>query len=72
MSDFPSLSVIIPTFNRAPMVKRCVASVLASEGVDLECIVVDDHSPDDSGEVLQEAFGADARFKCLRLARNSF
>ena len=57
------LSVVVPTFNRAQMVKRCVASVLASEGVDLECIVVDDHSPDDTGDVLRGAFGADPRFR---------
>lgn len=68
----PALSVVIPTFNRAPMVKRCVASVLASEGIDLECIVVDDHSPDDTGAVLHDSFGADSRFRCIRQGRNSF
>ena len=67
-----TLSVVVPTFNRAPMVKRCVASVLASEGVDLECIVVDDHSPDDTGDVLHEAFGSDPRFRYIRQERNSF
>ena len=73
MSDSaPVLSVVIPTFNRAPMVKRCVASVLASGGVDLECIVVDDHSPDDTGTVLQEAFGSDSHFRYVRQDRNSF
>ena len=68
----PALSVVIPTFNRATMAKRCVASVLASEGIDLECIVVDDHSPDDTGAVLSEAFGADPRFRYIRQERNSF
>ena len=68
----PILSVIIPTFNRAPMVKKCVASVLASEGVDLECIVVDDHSPDDTGTVLHEAFGSDSRYRYIRQERNAF
>jgi len=67
-----ALSVVIPTFNRAPMVKRCVASVLASEGVDLECIVVDDHSPDDTGTVLHEAFGSDSRYRYIRQERNAF
>lgn len=70
MSAAPVLSVVIPTFNRAPMVKRCVASVLASEDVDLECIVVDDHSPDDTVEVLREAFGADPRFRYHRNQKN--
>lgn len=72
IGSVPVLSVVIPTFNRAPMVKRCVASVLASEGVDLECIVVDDHLPDNTGAVLREAFGADPRFRCVRQERNSF
>ena len=66
-----SVSVVIPTYNRAAMVRRCVASVLSSEGVDLECIVVDDHSPDNTGDVLRDAFGADPRFRYLRLPRNS-
>ncbi len=70
--DPPAVSVIIPTYNRAEMVRRCVESVLASRGVDLECIVVDDHSPDDTGAVLRAAFGADPRFRCVRLPRNSF
>lgn len=54
------------------MVKRCVVSVLASEHVDLECIVVDDHSPDDTGTVLHEAFGSDSHFRYVRQDRNSF
>lgn len=72
LAVLPVLSVVVPTFNRAQMVKRCVASVLASKGVDLECIVVDDHSPDDTGDVLRGAFGADRRFRYLRQDRNSF
>ncbi len=54
------------------MVRRCVGSVLASEGVDLECIVVDDHSPDDTGDVLRETFESDSRFHYVRLEQNSF
>ena len=68
------VSVVIPTYNRAAMVERCVRSVLASDwkGEALEVIVVDDCSPDDTSPRLSAAFGADARVKLLRNARNSF
>ena len=38
------VSVVIPTLDRPAMLRRAVASVLAQEGVALECIVVDDGS----------------------------
>ena len=66
------ISVIIPTYNRATMVCDCVASVLATNYPDLEVIVVDDCSPDDTSTRLAERFGADPRVKLIRNERNSF
>ena len=42
----PSVSVIIPTYNRRRMLAEAVASVLAQRGVALELVVVDDGSTD--------------------------
>ena len=49
----PTVSVIIPTFNRADLVLKAIQSVLAQDYVDYEIIVVDDGSIDDTGSVLQ-------------------
>lgn len=56
------VSVIIPTFNRAEMVCRCVKSVLDSDWPDIEVIVVDDCSPDDTAGRIRDEFGGRVRF----------
>ena len=70
--DQSRISVIIPTYNRAEMVARCVRSVLATDYPALEVIVVDDCSPDDTRARLAADFGADPRVKYFRNDRNSF
>ncbi|MSP38958.1 MAG: glycosyltransferase family 2 protein [Deltaproteobacteria bacterium] len=48
----PIVSVIIPTFNRWPMVGAAIESVLAQSFSDYELIVVDDGSTDDTATQL--------------------
>ena len=64
------VSVIIPTFNRAEMVCRCVQSIFDTEYPNLEVIVVDDCSPDNTGERIKERFSG--RVKYFRNEKNSF
>ena len=52
------LSVIVPAYNIAPWLPKCLDSILAQERVNLEVIVVNDGSSDDTAAVL-DAYAAD-------------
>ena len=53
----PQVSVVIPTYNRAEKVRKTIESVFAQSIQNLEVIVVDDGSSDDTAQVLDVAFG---------------
>ncbi|HXG51616.1 MAG TPA: glycosyltransferase family A protein [candidate division Zixibacteria bacterium] len=53
----PLVSVVIPTYNRWPMVREAVESVLAQSFRDFELIVVDDGSTDGTAERLASVRG---------------
>ena len=48
----PLISVIIPNFNHAPYLKQRIDSVLSQTYDNLEVILLDDCSRDNSGEIL--------------------
>jgi len=65
----PSVSIVIPTFNRAENLKRALASVLGQTITEIEVIVVDDGSTDYTREVLSQS--QDNRLVVEYLADNS-
>ena len=64
MSESPKVSVVIPTYNRAALLPRAVDSVLAQSFQDLELLIVDDCSADDTPAVI--AGFADPRVRSIR------
>ena len=62
--ESPLVSVIIPTYNRGSQVKRAVQSVLDQTEGNLEVIVVDDGSADDTLSVLAEIPDSRLRVVC--------
>lgn len=49
----PSVSVIIPTYNRSKLLKEAIESVLQQNYTDFEVLVVDDGSTDDTHSVVK-------------------
>ncbi len=62
----PLVSVIIPCFNKSASIARTIASVKAQTLNNLECIIVDDGSTDNSKDVILEAVKDDWRFRYVR------
>jgi glycosyltransferase involved in cell wall biosynthesis len=58
----PKVSVIIPTYNRAAKMGNAIESALAQTVTDLEVIVVDDGSSDDTRKILEEICGDRVRY----------
>jgi hypothetical protein len=51
----PHVSVVLPLFNYGRYVHQAIESVVLSEGVAAELVIVDDHSNDDSVDVVRAA-----------------
>lgn len=61
--SFPPISVLIPARNEELGIAACVESVLASRNIELEVIVLDDHSTDHTAEIVQRIASRDSRVR---------
>lgn len=60
-----TLSIIIPIYNVADSLRRCVDSVLAQRISDCELLLVDDGSTDESGRIADEYAAKYANIRCF-------
>ncbi|MDR2413138.1 MAG: glycosyltransferase family 2 protein [Rickettsiales bacterium] len=61
----PKISVIIANYNNADYLHDCLDSVASQSFTDLECIVVDDGSTDDSKKIIRQFARRDKRFRTV-------
>lgn len=59
------ISVIIPAYNIEPYLDRCLKSVVAQEGVEMEILVVDDGSTDGTPAIADDWARRDERVKVI-------
>lgn len=60
------ISVVVPVFNTAPYLKRCIESILRQSYQNFELILIDDGSTDGSGDICDYFAGQDQRVKVFR------
>ncbi len=65
----PLVSVVMPTFNRARLLPRAIESVLHQAHANIELLVVDDASSDDTAGVMQR-YADEPRVSYIRRASN--
>jgi hypothetical protein len=62
----PRVSVLVPARNEAAGIERTCRGVLASRGVDLELVVLDDDSRDATAAIVEALAAADPRVRLVR------
>lgn len=60
------ISVVIPTFNRAHLLSRCITSIINQSYKNLEIIIIDDFSTDNTIEIIKNFEKNDHRIKYLK------
>ncbi|MCC9071705.1 glycosyltransferase family 2 protein [Flavobacterium sp. F-65] len=70
MQSNPLVSIIIPTYNRATLIRETLDSILGQTYGNWECIIVDDGSIDDTEKVVNEYVKKDNRFQFHHRPKN--
>ena len=69
--DYPKFSVIIPAYSSEKYIKRAVRSAQNQNFYDIEIIVIDDFSTDNTVKILEEMEKEDPRIKIIKNHKNS-
>lgn len=68
-TSFRMVSIIIPAYNRAVVIKRTLNSILNQTYSNWQCIVVDDQSIDNTSDIVKEFVSKDSRFSLITNSR---
>lgn len=61
----PTVSIIVPVYKAETFLSRCIDSILNQEYRDFELLLVDDGSPDSSGEICDTYARSDSRIRVI-------
>ncbi|MEL1252655.1 glycosyltransferase family 2 protein [Flavobacterium sp. DGU38] len=64
--NYPLVSIIIPTYNRADVIGETLDSVALQTYQNWECIIIDDRSIDNTYEIIENYLKNDSRFKFIK------
>lgn len=64
--DRPGVSILIPARNEEAGIRAAVESALASDGVDPEVVVLDDHSTDSTAEIVNDISRSNGAVRLVR------
>ncbi len=59
------ISVIVPVYNVAPYIEKCCSSILEQDYKNIELLLIDDGSPDNSPELCDKIAEADSRVRVI-------
>jgi glycosyltransferase involved in cell wall biosynthesis len=66
MNKEPLVSIIVPAYNTGKYIEKCLNSITSQSYQNLEIIVVDDGSTDNTGEIIDKCQKKDARIISVR------
>lgn len=68
--SLPKVSVIVPVYNTGRFLERCVSSIISQTYENLEIILVNDASSDDSLKIMEDFATTDARVRVISHPKN--
>ena len=70
MNNYPKISIVTACFNHADYIGETIESILSQNYPNLEYIVIDDGSTDNSLKVIKEILRTDKRFRYISFRKN--
>lgn len=69
--SMPSVFVVVPCYNYGHFLEQCVESVLAQSGVEVQALIIDDASSDDTADIAQRLAQHDPRVRFICHGNNA-
>lgn len=70
MFEYPKISIIVPVYNAATTIVKCIQSLINQQLEEIEIIIVNDGSTDNSLEICQNLKKIDRRIKVIDVINN--